>query len=149
VPRGADAALQTPDLRFRSVEEAYIRDELTRRWAALLRGPAAIPATVRVRPGGAVDFELRDLPPDRVVLVSENWDRSWRATSGGRVLPVRRAGPNLLAIDLADAPTPVHGDVHVRLTHERPREWEVGVLVVALTIPVALAALAWGPRQRG
>jgi hypothetical protein len=148
VPRGADAGLGVPDLTFRTVEDSFIRDELTRRWAALVRGPAATPALVRVRPGGAIDFELRDLPPERMLLVSENWDRSWHAEAGGTELPVRRAGPNLLAIDLTGVPSPVHGDVHLRLAHERPREWGLGLLAVLLTVPIAAAAIGWGPRLR-
>jgi hypothetical protein len=148
VPRGADAGLEVPDLRFLSVEESFVRDELTRRWSALVRGPSATPALARVRPGGAVDFELRQLPPGRELLVSENWDRSWRAEAGRRRLPVRRAGPNLIAVDLTDAPSALAGDVHVRLTHEVPREWVLGILALLLTVPVTAAAIGWGPALR-
>lgn len=146
VPRGAERGLETPDRPFATLEESYIRDELTRRYAALVLSEAALPATVRPRSGTVLDIELRDLPPERVLLVSENWDRAWRAEAGGVRLPVYRAGPNLIAVDLTGVPAAVGADVHVRLRHVAPDEWRLGALVVALTLAAAVLLARSGPR---
>lgn len=138
VPRGGDAGLEVPDLPFTAVEDSYVRDELTRRWAALALGPSATAVRARARSGTMVDFALRAVPEGRVLLVSENWDTAWRAEAGDRRLPVRRAGPNLLAVDLDTAPVGAGGDVHVRLVHDLPRAWRLGGLVTLLTLPAAL-----------
>lgn len=148
VPQGAEAGLEVPDLPFTTVAESYVRDELTRRYAGLALGPSANPARVRAPSGTTLDVELRELPPGQVLLVSENWDSAWRAEAGGRRLPVRRAGPNLIAVDLADAPRGVRGDVHVRLTHGLPRAWWLGGLTVLLTLAGAPLVLRWGPAGR-
>jgi hypothetical protein len=148
VPAGAEVGLAVPDLPFTTVAEAYVRDVLTRRYAALALGPAAMPARVRAPSGTTLDVELPELPPGRVLLVSETWDEGWRAEAGGVRLPVRRAGPNLLAVDLTDAPRGVRGDVYLRLTHGLPRAWWLGGLTVLLTLPLAALTARWGPRWR-
>ena len=147
MPRGAEAELEVPDARFTTVEESYVRDELTRRWAALALGPQAGPVRARAPSGTTLDFELRELPPGRALFVGENWDTAWRAEAGGRRLPVRRAGPNFILVDLAEAPRGVRGDVHLRLTHGIPRAWWLGGLTVLLTLAAAGLALGWGPER--
>ena len=149
VPAGSEAGLAVPDRAFATVEEAYVRDELTRRWAALVLGPQATPARVRARSGTALDIDLRAPPAGRVLLVAVNWDEGWRARAGERALAVQRAGPNLLAVDLAGAPSPVAGDIYLRLSHDRPRTWWVGGALVALALLVSILALVWGPEARG
>jgi hypothetical protein len=146
VPAGAVDGLDVPDLPFASVADSYVRDVLVRRFAALAAGSDAVPARVRARSGTTIDIALRELPPGRVLLVSETWDTSWHAEAGGRQLPVRRVGPNLLLVDLAEAPPGVRGDVYLRLAHGLPRSWWLGGLTALGTLAAAAGALRWGPR---
>ncbi len=147
VPRGAEQGLSVPDRRFASVADAYVRDELTRRYAALALGPRARPAAAWAPSGTTIDIDLRESPPDHVLLISENWDTSWRAEAGNHRLPVYRAGPNLIAVDLTGAPRGPEGDVHVHMTHGVPRAWWLGGAVTLLALTAAVLAWWRGPRM--
>lgn len=146
VPRGAEAGMDVPDYPFNTVEQAYVRDELTRRYAALALGPSAVPARVRAPSATAIDVEVRDAAPGGTLLISTNWDRDWHAEAGTRSLPVRRGGPNLVAIDLADAPRGPGGDVHVRLHHHVPAAWWAGAGVAVATLGAVALTLMLGAR---
>lgn len=145
LPRRGREGLTVPDLRFRDVESSYIRDQLVGRYATASVSSEAIPAAVRYRSGTTIEVDASRLDGDRYLVVNENWDRTWRATAGGRELPVERFGPNHIGVDLAG----LHGEVTVRLAHSWPREAGVGLALSLAALPVgAAAAYATGRWQR-
>jgi hypothetical protein len=141
---GVDA-LEAPDLEYRTVEESYIRDELTRRYAALATGTTATPARITSVSPTTLELAVPHVPANSLLLVSENWDTAWRASAAGRNLPVRRAGPNLLAVDLEGLAPAAAGGIELQLTHATPGTWWGGGAVALLTLPAMFAALRWAP----
>jgi hypothetical protein len=145
VPNQMAAGIVAPDLPFTNVEQSYIRDEVTRRWAALLTGADAIPATATALGPDRLTFVIPSAARG-TLLVSENWDTTWTATAGHQRLPIHRAGPNLLAIDLNGATPGADGRFGITLVHGTPPAWRWGALVMLLTMPLTALAVWRGPR---
>lgn len=127
-------ALHLPRTTYKTDEERAMRDELTRKYNEFAYSTDARPVSVAYPSATTMEIRLDDLPPDQYLVISENWDRSWRAqTQDGRSLRVERYGPNYIGVDLS----PVEGDVVVRLTHGMSWDWKLGIALTLMSLPLA------------
>ncbi|MGH2583376.1 MAG: hypothetical protein ACRDJE_00510 [Dehalococcoidia bacterium] len=135
LPAGESDGLTVPDESFRDAGSAYLRDETVRRFAARSLSTDAGAATVEYPGRGSILVRATGLDGRRYLVVNENWDTTWQATSDGRRLPVERFGPNQIGVDL----TGQTGEATILLEHHRPGTVTVGLLISLLALPAALA----------
>jgi hypothetical protein len=145
LPAARRHGLTAPDLPFRDVADAYVRDVITRRVAALALAPDTPPAEISYPDGETIVVQVEGLDGDSYLVVDENWDTAWRAETGSRRLHVERLGLNQLGVDL----TGMTGGATIRLTHHHRREAQIGLMVSLLALPLgAIFALATVRRAR-
>ncbi len=140
VPAATLVGLEVPDSTFTSFATAYVRDELTRRFAVLLFDPAAIPVSVRAPTPERLVIQTPAHAGGPLVL-TVNWDTAWRAQTSGMPLAVRRAGPNYVAVELPASAAPAE----VELYHVTPWTWPAGLAITAVTVLITAGALLTRP----
>jgi hypothetical protein len=126
--------LDFPSTRYKNQDERKLRDDLTHAYAEVAYSKNATPVDVEYPSATTMQVRLRGLPPGKYLVISENWDRSWRArTSDGQELSVHRYGPNYIEVDLSQ----LHGYLVIELHHDMSWDWKLGIALSLLSLPVA------------
>lgn len=116
--------------------EHEILDPLVERYDALAYSDASSPVNVDYPSPTTMRVRLGSLSAGKFLVISENWDSSWRARTGdGGSISVSRYGPNFIGVDLSK----VSGDIVVTLEHETSEDWKLGISFMLASIPVSLA----------
>lgn len=152
IKAGDDVVLATlSDPRFDDVRRAALFDTSARVSARsdARSLPPILPFGVTVTSYDPGKITLRlgaPAPPGSALVVSENYYPGWRATSGGKELPIGRADFTLIGVEL---PT---GVTDVQLTFHSP-SYERGKLVTLTALGVSLLLVLGGVvvdrRRRG
>lgn len=138
-------ALNFPDSTYRTPEMQTVRDGLVREYNALAYSDQVTPVRVRYPSPISMEVWVPAAADDRYLVVSENWDRAWRAQTGdGRPLRLERFGPNYIGVDLAG----IDGATVVELRHGVARDWQAGGALTLFSLPLGFALAAAERRVR-
>jgi hypothetical protein len=131
--------LDVPNKQYDGKDVRQERDELVHDYVRVAYSPDATPARVQYPSPTTLQVALRDLTPGQDMVIAENWDRGWKAeTRDGKNVDVSRYGPNYIRVNTRD----LRGDVVIELRHNVSTDWEAGIALTLLALPVAGGA-AW------
>lgn len=137
--------LDFPSTQYKSQDERKSRDHLTHAYTEVAYSRDATPVDVQYPSPTTMRMRLAGLPLGRRLVISENWDRSWRAgTSDGKNLHVNRYGPNYIEVDVSQ----LSGNVVIELRHEMSWDWKAGIGLTVFSLPVAVGAMLVERRRR-
>ena len=135
-PNAAEATT-LPNLKFLTADENAIRQAKLQSYVSLAYSGAATPASITWHTPLQLTVQT-DARGGEMLVVPENWDTVWTASTRGRVLPVQRVGPNFIGVTLSG----LDGPVTVTLTHGAYATWVTSGFIVGASGLFAIAL--WG-----